>query len=225
MKRILMSCLGALAFALPAVADSIQLTGVGVNNQGGVYTVPYFLSINGATPISTMCDDYLHDVVIGETWQGSEFTYASLSTNLAFTRAGASTANGGLGLDLATAQQDYRELFWLLSQYSLNPASGNNINFAAWAIFDPAVTGQAGWTTGPNSAASWLALAQMSTNYNSVDTTRFLIISPNDLKDGTGTVPVQLGSPQEYITQVPEPSSLVFLATGLAGAYWRRRSA
>src|ERR1700719_4506151 len=112
MKKLLMTCLLALASSLPAAADSIQLTGVGGNNQGGVFTVPYFLSINGAAPISTMCDDYLHDVVLGEPWQGSVFTFASLTTNLAFTRAGASTANGGLGLSLTSAQQDYRELFW-----------------------------------------------------------------------------------------------------------------
>ena len=213
--------LAVLALSGSAAADSIKLTGVGGNNQGGVYTVPYFLSINGALPISVMCDDYTHDVVIGETWQGHVFTYSDLAANLTSTRAGAAVANGGLGItNLGTAQQDYKELFWLYSQYTSSPTNANNINFAAWAIFDPGVTSQSGWTTG---AASWLSQAQMSSNYNGVNTGNFLIISPSDLKDGTGTNPLQTSSPQEYITQVPEPGSILLLASGLTGAYWRRR--
>src|SRR5690349_17510731 len=110
--------------SLPMSADTIKLTGVGGNNQGGVYTMPYFLSINSAPSVSVVCDDFTHDVVIGESWTGNVFTFADLSNPTKFvqTRAGASVANGGLGLALATAQQDYKEIFWLYSQFLLNPA-------------------------------------------------------------------------------------------------------
>jgi len=112
---------------ISASADVIKLTGVGGNNEGGVYTVPYYLSINGGANQVVMCDDYTHDVVINETWQGTVYNYNDLATMLAHTRAGAPVALGGLGLSLAQAQQDYREMFWLFSQFLANPAPNGNI--------------------------------------------------------------------------------------------------
>src|SRR5947209_827828 len=116
-----------LLLSTGAAADTIKLTGVGGNNEGGVYTVPYYLSINGAASNMVMCDDYTHDVVVNETWQGTVYTYADLATSLGSTRAGASVANGGLGLSLAQAQQDYREMFWLFTQFLSNPAANGNV--------------------------------------------------------------------------------------------------
>src|ERR1043166_8827019 len=114
-KALWLAVAVALVFSVGASADTIKLTGVGGNNGGGVYTVPYFLSINGAPSISVVCDDFTHDVVIGESWQGSIFTFADLANPAKFaqTRAGAPVATGGLGLTPAVALQDYTEIFWL----------------------------------------------------------------------------------------------------------------
>src|SRR5437660_4845581 len=108
-KMLVAVFVGLMMLTAAAAADTIRLTGVGGNNEGGVYTVPYYLSINGGASNMVMCDDYTHDVVVNETWQGTVYTYADLATALSSTRAGASVANGGLGLSLAQAQQDYRE--------------------------------------------------------------------------------------------------------------------
>jgi len=43
-------------------------------------------------------------------------------------------------------------------------------------------------------------------------TSKYFIITPNDLVDGTGTSNPSLGSPQEYIAGVPEPDTLHFWA-------------
>src|SRR3954471_23958660 len=103
----------AVMFCLPAAADAVTLTGVGGNNSGGVYTVPYYMSINGGTSQVVMCDDFTHYVQVGESWNARIIAYGDLASNLSLTRAGASVANGGLGLSLAQAQQAYQQLFWL----------------------------------------------------------------------------------------------------------------
>src|SRR5215471_12376962 len=65
---------------------SIQLTGaggamygLGSNYAYGEYLMPYYLSINGSSPLAVVCDDFLHHVTVGEHWTGEINTFNDLS--------------------------------------------------------------------------------------------------------------------------------------------------
>jgi hypothetical protein len=202
-----------LAFfaACPVFADTqVTLTGVGGASQGGVYVAPYLLSFNGGQSLEAICDDYTHEVYIGESWTGTIETFASLT----------GSRNG------PAMFQQYAETAWLFTQFLSNPSNAGDINFAIWALFSPTQTeaNTSGWTAG---AQNDLTAAQQWFNQNcstSTDTCKginlanFEIVTPTDLS-ATG--------PQEYLIMTPEPSSVVLLGIGLIliGIAWRKSMA
>ena len=185
-----------LVFAVPAAADSVTLTGVSGNVQGGVYTSPYFLSINGGPDVAVMCVDFDHHVTVGESWDA---TLTSMTGDLSNTRLGAS--------GFAT----YREEAWLYQQFLNGAASSGDINYAVWALTAPDAMTSAGWSVG---AQNWFNLAT-TTDLTGFDSTmvKFTIITPNDLS-GEG--------PQEFLSTAvvvptPEPGGLFLLGGGMLG--------
>ena len=104
-----------MIFTLPAAADSVTLTGVSGNTQGGVYTSPYFLSINGGADVAVMCVDFDHHLTVGETWDA---TLTNMNGDLSNTRLGAS--------GFAT----YREEAWLYEKFLSGAGSSGDINYA-----------------------------------------------------------------------------------------------
>lgn len=206
MKRTFLALLLAtLSTALPAMAGSVnvQITGVGGANQGGVYVAPYYLSINHQPTFAVMCDDFSHEVTIGESWSGHISTFADLSN----TRFGSADA------------QQYNEAAWLYTKFMANPGQAGDINFALWALFTPSTTSSSGYTSG---AATWYsdALAWYAAGgENTFNFYGFTIITPDNL---TGS-----NSPQEFLSYspTPEPSTLLLLCTGLLslGSFGRKR--
>lgn len=153
----------ALAFsfaASPASADSVTITGVGGANQGGVYVAPYYLTVGETTGIVAMCDDFSHEVHIGDNWIATNSTFANLSS----TRWGTSFTH------------EYEEAAWLFDQFLAAPSQAGDINFAVWALFTPSAKLSSGYTAG---AANWLALANAQ-SFSGYDFSGFRVLTPTN---------------------------------------------
>lgn len=200
----------AILVAPGARADTIgtlQLTGAGGNPNGGgsniadgVYLLPYYGSINGAkTPVPLVCDDYSHEVTLGESWSFVENTLATLSN----TRWG--TAD----------QLQYEEAFWLISQVPSHSSDIAGIQFAIWKLFDkstPDISDEDYWLSAANTAEL--------NGFGGMSFSDYVILTPvypTGSGSLTGLVDQRAGSAQEYILVTPEPSAILMFGTGILG--------
>lgn len=188
-----------LAAAVAAQAGTVTMTlvGVGGAHQNGVYVAPYLFKVDGGPVVGMMCDDFTHEDHIPETYTAVMSTISDLSQTRFIGTAGLT---------------GYKEAFWLYDQYLMHPADAGDINFAVWAIFDPAIIGNPTyWTAGEQ---AWLSAAQ-SVDLSNYDFSGFAVYTP-----------ISPTSPQEMITKTPEPASMLLLGSGLMaiGGLLRRRN-
>ena len=206
-------CLTSTAFANSV---SMTLTSAGSTALGGVYVGPYTASVNGVST-SVICDDFLDDSFVGESWQANVNSFSSLS----FTKWASYFPSTYVSL--------YEQAAWL-SMQMMSPTNASqigDIQYAVWAVFDPAALNNLSGTDLAN-AQAWLASAAAQT-YTTSQFSNLIIYTaiPGTAKCPGFTCPPN--SPQEFFAfAVPEGGSLLayLLLAGAAsfgGMFYQKR--
>jgi hypothetical protein len=198
-----------LGSAVYSRADTVNLTLVNVSpgyNDGTFYTYPYNFSVNGSAILTPMlCDDFVDDVYIGESWSATVSNINTIVANGQMNPVAGSLAFG------QTKLKAYLEAAYLYEKLymDLNSSNSVNINHTVWALFSA--------TSFNGDAAVASLFAEANANTSESDTSMFDDITFYTPVAGTQTLngtPVT-GRPQEFIGKVPEPSSLALLGTGI----------
>ena len=128
-KSIVFSFIVAIVLLLgvatvSATPVTIQFVGLAGDNQNGVFTYPYYLTINHGSWTPMLCDDFYDHITVGDTWQANITQLSS----------------GDMSLTRFHNLTEYQEAAYLLLQTrTADRAEWGNINWAIWEIFDPAI--------------------------------------------------------------------------------------
>ncbi len=180
-----------LTLAGSAFADStvtMELTGVSGNNGGGVYTYPYYFSVNGgASNTPLICDTYDNEVYVGETWT------ATVSSLLS-----------GTGL-FGVNTQKYEAAGLIFDDILAGKVDPTVGNWAIWGLFSTNAASNSFYTS---SGAAGLVSTYMADalNANASQFSNLVLYTPIAGTQSVG------GLPQEYIgVSMPEPGTIAFL--------------
>ena len=210
--------LAAFVAAAPLSAQvTVKLTAPNAPNGGtvtafGYYMSPYTGTVNGQQ-VTLNCDDFFHEVAVGDVWQANETSLGS-GSNLSNTRF------DNLAL--------YQQAAWLTTQYASNPASNSSesiaIQSAIWDLFqgpsapltanapDPAIS-----VVPQYNSSYWVTQAQTNYATAGLDYNSFYVLTDVNARTAADpNAPYDATSKQEFIVNTtPEPGTLVLMATGL----------
>jgi hypothetical protein len=211
----LLAVVGLIPASARASSVTMTLTSPGSGNVlGPAYIGPYVASINGVPEFKVICDDFLADTYVGESWNATTSTFADLSATKFQNLAG------------------YEELAWLSTKLlnssttCPNPANcAGDIQYAMWQVFDSVgLSTPFSYLTGNDltNAQYWLdqAKAQVAT-FDVSQYSNFIIYTPTSCISG----PCSANSlPQEFVAiRTPEPTTVMLLGLGMVGVFGYRR--
>ena len=218
--------------AQPAQAIDLTMTSIGLsNNLGGFYIGPYTVMDDASKQtFQVICDDFLADTNIEESWTANVSNLTALTGKFADTTTSTTTAD---------SLQKYDEVAFLantlLSGGSclLSPVQcagvnvAGDIQYALWQVFDStgvdtALSHLSGYDLAD--ATAWLSLAA-SQSYYPGEYSNVVIYTATQCLTGPGCVPgTATNLPQEFVAvRTPEPGTLLLFGAALAfiALYWR----
>jgi hypothetical protein len=206
---VVLLCMAGSAIA----GTTLTLTGAGSYiGLDGIYISPYTATVNGVPNTPVICDDFVDEVYIGESWNTSVGTVGTPS----------------VGLFGPENTQGYGEVAWLSEQLLANPSNAGAISYAIWSVFEaPAVTS---WLLSPTyndtttynavfGSGGWLAQAaeNVPNDAASANFSNVTVYTPSP-----SCAPGTCGQAQEFLVvnplvSTPEASTVANLAVDFLG--------
>lgn len=201
-----LACSGLVSSAFGQTTANMVLTGVNGSSYAGVYTSPYYATVNGVAT-TVICDDFGTESSLNESWTAYVSNVSGVTSPYA-KFSGTSVQNFGISVTTQQAYDAVAALATALLGVSSSSTQAAIYSFAIWDIFD-----NAGVNSWPGLDSSFLAqvnadaLNALEATYTSGEFSNVSIYSST------------VGSPQEFISvgsvSTPEASSPAILAVDL----------